>query len=553
MFQIGEKFGDYEVLQILGAGGMGQVYKVRNTISDRFEAMKVLLPNLEQHTDLADRFLREIKVQATLQHKNIAGLHTAHRQTDRILMFIEFVDGITLDKALQRGPLAPELAANIIGQVLEALQYAHSRGIVHRDIKPENIMVQPDGTVKLMDFGIARLAQDRRLTGTGRTVGSLFYMSPEQIRGADDLDHRSDLYSLGITLYQCVTGKRPFDGDSDYSIMSAHIQQVPPPPVQLDSRVPAALNDAIMMAIAKDRGARFQSADAFRAALLGSVGGGTPQQASVVPAPPPRTATEPLPAAKPVEAATMLMSQTPPAPVSAAGHPAASPSSALSASKKSGAGMWIGAGVLLAAVSLGGGAYFSGRLGSSTPPAKDPIQTTEPVIPAKDPPVVVSRQPEPTPPATKKPQPKVDVVKQVQTVPPLPPPQSRREPADPVPAPVTQPARSNYQQPLAQTDPAPAKPAVDPQVQREMEELRQKFNSLSTRFASAQESVRGLELQQQRQGLGMRRDVREGIQRFQYLMKESADSLTSRNTEAAQTSLNMAERVLERLEKFLGN
>ena len=119
MFQIGEKFGDYEVIQILGAGGMGQVYKVRNTISDRFEAMKVLLPNLEQHADLADRFLREIKVQATLQHKNIAGLHTAQRQTDRILMFIEFVDGITLDKALQRGPLGPDLAVNIVAQVLD--------------------------------------------------------------------------------------------------------------------------------------------------------------------------------------------------------------------------------------------------------------------------------------------------------------------------------------------------------------------------------------------------------------------------------------------------
>ncbi|MBS1834846.1 MAG: serine/threonine protein kinase, partial [Acidobacteria bacterium] len=155
MYSVGEKFGDYEVLQILGAGGMGQVYKVRNLLSDRLEAMKVLLPNLEKQADLLDRFMREIKVQAGLQHKNIAGLHTAQRQGDRILMFIEYVDGITLDKALTRGPLTPELASNIIGQVLEALEYAHSRGVVHRDIKPENIMVQPDGMVKLMDFGIA--------------------------------------------------------------------------------------------------------------------------------------------------------------------------------------------------------------------------------------------------------------------------------------------------------------------------------------------------------------------------------------------------------------
>ena len=545
MFQIGEKFGDYEVIQILGAGGMGQVYKVRNTISDRFEAMKVLLPNLQQHADLADRFLREIKVQATLQHKNIAGLHTAQRQADRILMFIEFVDGITLDKALQRGPLGPALAATIVGQVLEALQYAHTRGIVHRDIKPENIMVQPDGSVKLMDFGIARLAQDRRLTGTGHTVGSLFYMSPEQIRGADDLDNRSDLYSLGITLYQCVTGQRPFDGDSDYSIMAAHIQHVPVPPVQLDPRVPEALNDVIMMAISKDRGARFQSADAFRAALLSSVSGGT--QASVpAPAPMPvRTPTAPLvQPSKSAEAPTMPMSQMPPV------YAATAPPAAVVAPKR-GSGMWIGIGVL-AAAGLGGVAYLSGALPLLTPggepvPKQQPVPVTAPVAKAPE----VTPDP-PTPVTTTKPvtirkpavepkqRPPVDVVRQ----------------QDPTPAPVQQqqqrpdaPVRPNYQ--IA--DPTPAKPTVDPQIQREMEELRQKFNSLSTRFSVAQESVRGVEQQQQRQGLGMRRDVREGLQRFQYLMKESADSLTSRNTEAARNSLNMAERSLERLEKFLGN
>ncbi len=549
MFQIGEKFGDYEVIQILGAGGMGQVYKVRNTISDRFEAMKVLLPNLEQHADLVDRFLREIKVQATLQHKNIAGLHTAQRQTDRILMFIEFVDGITLDKALRSGPLSPDLAVKIVAQVLEALQYAHTRGIVHRDIKPENIMVQPDGSVKLMDFGIARLAQDRRLTGTGHTVGSLFYMSPEQIRGADDLDNRSDLYSLGITLYQCVTGQRPFDGDSDYSIMAAHIQQIPAPPVQLDPRVPTALNDVIMMAISKDRGARFQTADAFRAALLSSVSGGT--QASVplpnIVTPQPqstRTPTAPLvQPSKSAEAPTMPMGQMPPVYMASAPPLATKP--------KNGNGLWIGIGVL-AAAGLVGGAYLSGALPLLTPSAKpSQKQQPEPIIaPVAKAPEVTPDPPAPVP-TTKKAEP-VTIEKPV-VEPKQPPPANVVRQPDPKPMPVQQNpppvVRPNYQA----ADPTPAKPTVDPQVQREMEELRQKFNTLSTRFSVAQESVRGIEQQQQQQGLGMRRDVREGIQRFQYLMKESADSLAGRNAEAARNSLNMADRSLERLEKFLGN
>jgi eukaryotic-like serine/threonine-protein kinase len=542
MFQIGEKFGDYEVIQILGAGGMGQVYKVRNVISDRFEAMKVLLPNLEQHADLADRFLREIKVQATLQHKNIAGLHTAQRLTDRILMFIEFVDGITLDKALQRGPLASELAANIIGQVLEALAYAHGRGIVHRDIKPENIMVQPDGSVKLMDFGIARLAQDRRLTGTGRTVGSLFYMSPEQIRGAEDLDNRSDLYSLGITLYQSVTGRRPFDGDSDYSIMSAHIQQVPVPPVQLDSRVPAALNDVIMMAIAKAREERFQSAEAFRAALLSSV------QTAGSPLPPSApVATAPVP--RPVLAAPATVPLPVPPPPPQASAPLARQSDATG-----GKGLWIAAG-LLAATALGGFAYYK----TSSHDIATPISTPVPVVAPPAPDAGGSTTPQQPQPDIPKPEPTNPAVASKAPV------AKKSEPAaasnpPPLAKPIQDSPRAEPKQPSAaptRNDRAepdkPAAPAVDVQAQREMEELRQKFNSLSTRFSVAQESLRGLEQQQQRQGLAMRRDVREGIQRFQYLMKESADSLASRNTEAARSSLNMAERSLDRIEKFLGN
>jgi len=193
-FQIGERVGDYEVIAILGAGGMGQVYKVRNIISDRIEAMKILLPNLESDPELGDRFMREIKVQASLDHPNIAGLHTAQRIGNQLVMIMEFVEGNTVESAIHKGPLAIPTAVDYTRQVLAALSYAHARGIIHRDIKPANMMVTSQGVIKLMDFGIAKLTADPKLTQTGHTVGSLYYMSPEQINGAATLDPRSDLY-----------------------------------------------------------------------------------------------------------------------------------------------------------------------------------------------------------------------------------------------------------------------------------------------------------------------------------------------------------------------
>jgi serine/threonine-protein kinase len=265
---IGCTVGDYQIIGILGAGGMGKVFKVRNTISDRIEAMKVLLPDLTGEPELADRFLREIKVLASLQHPNIAGLHTAARCENQLLMLMELVEGVTLEEKLQQGPLSVAEAVGYTGQVLEALSYAHRQGVIHRDIKPANMMLTANGTIKLMDFGIAKSAGDRKLTMTGTTMGSLYYMSPEQIRGTQALDARSDLYSVGVTLYQLVTGKRPFDGDSQFAIMSAHLEKAPVPPITIDPSLPPALNEVILLSVNKDPDGRFQSADAFRNALL---------------------------------------------------------------------------------------------------------------------------------------------------------------------------------------------------------------------------------------------------------------------------------------------
>src|SRR5215471_10377894 len=251
-FEPGSKIGDYEVLGQLGAGGMGRVYKVRNELSDRVEAMKVLLPDLEGHTDLANRFLREIKVQAGLDHPNIAKLYTALRIENQLLMCMELVEGIPLDQRLREGPIALVDAIDYIVQVLSALDYAHQRGVVHRDIKPANMMLLSDGKIKLLDFGIAK-ATDNRLTVTGTTLGSLYYMSPEQIQGGQ-VDVRSDVYSVGVSLYELVTGKKPFDAESQFAIMSAHLARTPMPPVELNPNLPRSVSDVILTALNKDPG-----------------------------------------------------------------------------------------------------------------------------------------------------------------------------------------------------------------------------------------------------------------------------------------------------------
>ncbi len=261
-----ERIGDYEILGELGCGGMGRVWRVRNVISDRIEAMKVLLPDLAGRQELAARFLREIKLMASLDHPNIAALRTAFTANNQLYMVMEFVEGQTMAEHLEKGPISVPDALNYTGQVLKAVSYAHHQHIIHRDIKPPNMMLTPQGTIKLMDFGIARAGDERSLTRTGTTLGSLNYMSPEQVKG-EATDARSDLYSVGVCLYEFVTGQRPFTSTSGYSLMAAQIKEIPKPPLELNPALPLALNEIILMAMAKEPAQRFQTADAFNNAL----------------------------------------------------------------------------------------------------------------------------------------------------------------------------------------------------------------------------------------------------------------------------------------------
>ena len=259
-FAIGQQVADYEVVGVLGSGGMGRVYQVRNVISHRTEAMKVLFSDLNEEPALASRFRGEIRTVAGLHHPNIAQLHTALQNGNELLMIMEFVEGCTLHQLAQECPLPLEEVAGYIQQVLTALSYAHSHGVIHRDVKPANIIVTPQGAVKLTDFGIAKSKAKDELTRPGTTLGSLNYMSPEQARGSGTADERSDIYSVGITLYELLTGQLPFDDESAYVVLHRQLTEPPLPPMELNPDIPPALNDLIMKCLEKEPEQRFQTA-----------------------------------------------------------------------------------------------------------------------------------------------------------------------------------------------------------------------------------------------------------------------------------------------------
>ena len=517
-FNVGDTVGDYQIIGILGAGGMGKVYKVRNLISDRVEAMKVLLPNLAGESDLADRFIREIKLLASLDHPNIAALHTALRLNNQLLMVMEFVEGVTLESKLQHGPLPVAEAVSAVAQVLSALSYAHERGVIHRDLKPANMMLTPDGTMKLMDFGIAKAAADRRLTMTGTTLGSLFYMSPEQVKGSASLDGRSDLYSVGVSLYELVTGTRPFKGDSDYSIMVAHLEQQPQPPIQVMPSLPPALNEIIMTAIQKDPAQRFQTARAFRAALESVVGvkpQPAPQQARPAPAPAPEMAPSPPPA-QPGSRRGLYM---------ALGAVAAILVLVLAATQLP---RW----------------YKAGAKSTVPPPQQQEIQA-----PPAQPPQAESTAPLAPPPQVQPPPAGASsAASRTQAAAPKtravsPPPQAATSPQPPPP---------QATQPPPPTQTTAAGPPADTADREAFEQLRERMVFLGSRASALRTSLQNLEQQQRASGLSLRGDISASWKRMEFLLDEAEAALKARDPNAAKRNLDLAERETDKLDQFLG-
>ena len=261
----GERIGDYEVLTSLGHGGIGEVYKVRHVISQRTEALKLLRSDRDG-AELSERFLREIRVLASLSHPHIAQLHTAFQLRDQVAMVMEFVEGQDLQMKMRSPwPRRPVEGIDYVRQVLAALEYAHAQGVIHRDIKPSNIVITPDGEAKILDFGLAFNKTDASSTRPGHVLGTLHYMSPEQVRG-ERVDARADLYATGAMLYEILTGHTPFMG-TDYEIMRGHVNTSPRHPAELNASLPLTLCATIVRAMEKDAAARYQTAAEFAADL----------------------------------------------------------------------------------------------------------------------------------------------------------------------------------------------------------------------------------------------------------------------------------------------
>ncbi|MFQ9675042.1 MAG: Stk1 family PASTA domain-containing Ser/Thr kinase, partial [Clostridium paraputrificum] len=258
---IGEILGNrYEIEEKIGEGGMSIVYKARCNKLNRYVAVKVLKKEMSDNEDIVNKFKREATAIAALSDNNIVNILDVGSQDDINYIVMEYVKGKTLKELIKQfGKLNYETAITIAIQIAKALECAHKNNIIHRDVKPQNILVTEEGLIKVTDFGIAKSTSSATLTNTTTIMGSAHYFSPEQAKGTL-VDNRTDLYSLGVVLYEMVTGKVPFEADSPVTIALKHIQEEVVPPKQINSKIPESLNKLIIKAMEKDPGMRYQNA-----------------------------------------------------------------------------------------------------------------------------------------------------------------------------------------------------------------------------------------------------------------------------------------------------
>ena len=253
--------GRYELLEKIGDGGMAVVYKGKDKLLNRFIAVKILRPEFTKDATFVENFKRESQAAAGLSHPNIVGVYDVGREGNINYIVMELIEGDTLNKIIEKeAPMDYRKVIDISKQVASALRIAHKNKIIHRDVKPHNIMVTNDGVVKLADFGIARAVNDATLSTGSKIVGSVHYFSPEQARG-NYVDERSDIYSLGIVMYEMLTGKVPFDGDNPVTVALKHINEEIVPPRELEPSIPPALERIVMKATSKFQTNRYANAD----------------------------------------------------------------------------------------------------------------------------------------------------------------------------------------------------------------------------------------------------------------------------------------------------
>jgi len=515
--EVGTRVGDYEILAMLGAGGMGQVYSARNIISGRTEAMKVLLPDFAAEPDLAARFTAEIRTLAGLDHPNIAQLRTAFQFENRLVMMMEFVEGVTIEKRASEAPIPVNEVINYSMQVLSALSYAHSKGVTHRDIKPANIMLTTHGLVKLMDFGIAKSTNDLQLTRPGTTMGSVYYMSPEQVRGGT-VDARSDIYSFGVTLYEMLTGRRPFQAETAYSVLNAQLTEAPAPPMQINPALSPELNNIVLRAMVKSPDGRFQSADEFRTALKNLQELKSQATASRVIAP-----TVP---AQPAQI-------TPAVAVASKGHRS----------------LWIGLGAATAIIAMIAAATLLPRMLAThaDPKAPAPVTETGTAPPSTGGTSGPAVQPlaNPSPPAPN----------------PL-------NSATPGGAPTNQPSTGSGPSAAPGLTPGPGsavakapkpKPALQPEngpppgpSKQEIGQARERMIQLDAEADSIRSGVHQIRSSQQAQGLDLRGDVLASLNRMNSYLNEADRSLSQNDVQGAQDEMDRAEKEISNLKTFLG-
>ena len=446
-------------------------------------------------------------------------------------MMMEFVEGFTLQDLAKKGPIPQTDIINYIQQVLSALSYAHGRGVIHRDIKPANIMVTSHGVVKLMDFGIAKSGVEKDLTRTGTTLGSLYYMSPEQVRGGT-VDARSDIYSVGVTMYELLAGRRPFVSDSAYDILHQQCNIAPQPPIEINPQLSPELNDIILCALAKDPAHRFQNANAISNALrhVTAAQNTTPKA---------ETST---PKAENVAFAPVVV----PDPV---------PPAALSRPTSSHRGAWISLGAFavlailaLAAVGLPRLLHTSAKTAStsdSTPQAAPP--------PSNSP---ASPSPDASVPAANSSPADAPVTNQAQAAEPpqapakadsAPPPQTLEKPKLP---------RPEYH-PDGQVTTAPPpdvakQPATAGPTAAEVNQAHEQMAGLDARASAVSASLETLKKQQEAEGLGLRRDMAAAYARMNTYLHSASDELNSGNITAAGNHMDKADKEISTLESFLG-